>query len=55
MSCVATGMKNARDILSDMDSTSNTAIGCNMRGVSSSSSVLQQNLEVNKTYTKCNT
>jgi len=46
MSCGATGMRSltSRDILSDMDGTSNT-IGGNMRSINSTSSVLQQNLE----------
>ena len=46
MSCGGTGMRSvtARDILSDMDSTSTTTV-CNIRGVNSSS-MLQQNLEV---------
>ena len=46
MSCGASGMRSmtTHDILSDMDGTNNT-IGGNMRGITSTSSVLQQNLE----------
>ena len=46
MACGGTGTRSvtARDILSDMDSTGNTN-ACNIRGVNSSSSLLQQNLE----------